>query len=97
MYPYTIIVYVYFLLFQAATICSQNFPLRHYVVTVYIGNETDSMTYPMTDSRVMGQDTITLPVPNDRLTQDQEFQVTVMACITVTCRTTSPPISFSEY
>ncbi len=82
---------------QAATICSANFPLTNYSVTVFIGNETDTSTYPVSDPRIMDQNVITLPVPSGRLTQDQEYEVIVTACITVTCRTTSPAIPFSKF
>ena len=83
---------------QPATICSvMNFPLVSYMVNVAIGNETDSMTYLVTDRLIAGQNPITLPVPSGMLQQDEEYQVTVSACITVTCRTTLVPVSFSKH
>ncbi|XP_064397689.1 uncharacterized protein LOC135344423 [Halichondria panicea] len=81
--------------FNPATICSvMNFPLVSYMVNVAMGNETDSMTYLVTDRLIAGQSPITLPVPSGMLQQDEEYQVTVSACITVTCRTTLVPVSF---
>ncbi len=83
---------------QPATICNAtSFPLVSYMVNVAIGNETDSMTYLVTDRLIAGQNPITLPVPSGMLQQDEEYQVTVSACITVTCRTTLVPVSFSKH
>ncbi len=82
---------------QPATICSENFPLVSYIVHVAIGNETDSMTYLVANPRIADQTSITLPVPSARLRQDEDYQVTVTACITVICRTTLTSVFFSEY
>ena len=66
------------------------------MVTVARGNLTDSAPFPVSDPRIAGQNTITLPVPTSILELDQDYEVFVSACITVTCRHSSP-VPFSEY
>ncbi len=97
MYVYRTCTYQLYPFSQNATICSENFPLVSYIVNVANGNETDSMTYLVANPLIADQTSITLPVPSAGLRQDEDYQVTVTACITVICRTTLTSVFFSEY
>lgn len=86
---------VLFILFlQRATTCSQEFAVLYYLVSVVGGAE---QRYDVTDSRIMNQEVITLPVPSSGLQQNEVYSVFVSACISVTCRHSDPPIPFSKF
>ena len=80
------------LFLQRATTCSQEFAVLYYLVSVVGGAE---QSYNVTDSRIMNQPEITLPVPSSGLQQNEVYYVIVSACISVTCRH-SNPVRFSE-